>query len=434
MLLRSYATLSEFINQVFGTEWKLPIYSFGFFVALAFLSAGWILYIELKRKESKGLFQPVKEKFIVGEPAKPMELLINGIIGFLLGFKIGGIITDSTTFSDNPQLYIFSAQGNIVGGLIGAAIMVFLRWREKNKQKLDKPKEKIVDIYPHHRVGDFIVIAAIFGIIGAKMFSNFEEPDGWKDFFRNPLQNFFSGLTIYGGLLLGAAAIIWFAWRKKINVLHLGDAVAPGLILAYAVGRIGCQVAGDGDWGILNSAYISTPETKIELALPGDYEKTVFEHKDYYISEFKNLDNVPKAYFKAPSFLPKKLVAQNYAYNVNNEGAYIDGCETGWCSQLPVAVFPTPLYEIIMSLIIFGILWFLRKRIAIPGMILALYVIFNGVERYFIEKIRVNNLLTFMGIEASQATFISVAFILCGLVMVVVFRRMDKKTITKPRS
>jgi phosphatidylglycerol:prolipoprotein diacylglycerol transferase len=126
--------------------------------------------------------------------------------------------------------------------------------------------------------------------------------------------------------------------------------------------------------------------------------------------------------------LPRSLFAQNYAYNVNNEGAYIQGCQGDWCGQLPVAVYPTPIYEIIMSLMIFGILWFLRKKLKIPGMLLALYVIFAGLERYFIEKIRVNNVLEFMGIHATQATFISIIFISFGLGMMFVLWRMSKRT------
>lgn len=427
ILLRSFATLSEYFNHVFGTHSNIPVYSFGFFVAMAFLIGGWILNIELKRKERKGLFHPTKEKIIVGKPATPTELFLNGLVGFILGWKIIGIVTESKIFSENPQAYILSSQGSIVGGLLIAAVLIYLKWREKNKEKLDHPKEKTIDIWPHHRVGDFIVLAAVFGLLGAKIFSNFEEENGWRDFFNDPVGNFFSGLTIYGGLILAAAVIIYFAWRKKINVLHLGDAFAPALILAYGIGRIGCQVAGDGDWGILNSAYISKPDTKIELATEGDFQKTLFENQNYYIREFGSLDNVPHANFKAPGFLPQRLVAQNYAYNVNNEGATIPGCETGWCGQLPVPVFPTPVYETIMSLIIFGFLWMLRKRITIPGMILAIYIFVNGIERFFIEKIRVNNVLTFMGIKATQATFISMGFIIAGLIMMYAFWKLNKK-------
>ena len=56
---------------------------------------------------------------------------------------------------------------------------------------------------------------------------------------------------------------------------HLADAVAPSLMIAYAIGRIGCQVAGDGDWGIYNSAYKVDGTNEVVLAVPNDFRDTV---------------------------------------------------------------------------------------------------------------------------------------------------------------
>lgn len=426
VLLRSYATLAEFFNSIFHTHWQFPVFSFGFFVGMAFLAAGYILYAELKRKEKAGLMKPTEEKYIEGAPASTGELLINALVGFVVFWKVVGMALNWSEVNDNPQHFIFSKEGNVIAGIIGAAIFGYLKYRDKNKTKLDHPVEKKQLVYPHQRIGDFVMLAAIFGILGAKIFSNFEEPHGWSDFLQDPFGNFFNGLTIYGGLLLGALAIILFARSKKINVLHLGDAVAPALILAYSVGRMGCQTAGDGDWGVLNSAYVSMPDGSVKEAAPGEVEKAIALNAKYYEFEFDSLPNVPQIHFKAPSFIPRALVAQNYAHNVNDEGGYIQGCNSNWCGQLPVPVFPTPLYEIVMSLIIFGILWYLRKKFTVPGMLLATYVVFAGVERFFIEKIRVNNVLEFMGIHATQATFISIIFISFGLGMLFVLWRRSK--------
>ena len=55
-------------------------------------------------------------------------------------------------------------------------------------------------------------------------------------------------------VLICAALAIWvYAKKHKIGFWHLNDAAAPALMLSYAVGRIGCQVSGDGDWGIANT-------------------------------------------------------------------------------------------------------------------------------------------------------------------------------------
>jgi prolipoprotein diacylglyceryltransferase len=100
---------------------------------------------------------------------------------------------------------------------------------------------------------------------------------------------------------------------------------------------------------------------------------------------------------------------------VNDDGLPLPDCAGPFCSVLPVPVYPTPVYEIIMSFLIFGILWFLRKKWMVPGTLFALYIFFNGFERFWIEKIRVNNILHFAGIRATQAEFISVGFMIFGL-------------------
>ncbi|GAB1429553.1 prolipoprotein diacylglyceryl transferase [Ignavibacteria bacterium] len=87
------------------------------------------------------------------------------------------------------------------------------------------------------------------GILGAKLFHLAEN---YRDMMADPAGQIFSGagLTFYGGLLVAIAAIVYYARRKNIQFLVLADAAAPALILAYGIGRIGCQLAGDGDYGI----------------------------------------------------------------------------------------------------------------------------------------------------------------------------------------
>ncbi|MFN3938993.1 MAG: prolipoprotein diacylglyceryl transferase family protein, partial [Chitinophagales bacterium] len=146
----------------------------------------------------------------------------------------------------------------------------------------------------------------------------------------------------------------------------------------------------------------------------------------YYTYEFGGIDKVPSAYLKAPSFLPRWTVAQNFSHNVNEDGIPIQNCTGNWCYMLPAAVFPTALYETVMSIFIFLLLLFLRSRWKIPGLVFAFYILMTGVERFFIEKIRVNNVLEFMGIHATQAEFISVGFILFGLAFMFYLLRNHK--------
>lgn len=106
-----------------------------------------------------------------------------------------------------------------------------------------------------------------------------------------------SGFTIYGGLIFGVIAGTIFAGRRGIAIPALSDAVAPALMLGYAIGRIGCQISGDGDWGI-----------------PADLSLK-------------------------PAWLPLRLWAQTYDHNI--AGVLI----------APPGVYPTPIYETVMALI-----------------------------------------------------------------------------------
>ena len=69
-----------------------------------------------------------------------------------------------------------------------------------------------------------------------------------------------------------------------------------------------------------------------------------------------------------------------------------------------------------MALTIFAILWMIRKRLVNPGMMLSVYLIFNGLERFAIEQIRVNPPYNFLGIEATQAELIAITLTLGGVV------------------
>ena len=86
-----------------------------------------------------------------------------------------------------------------------------------------------------------------------------------------------------------------------------------------------------------------------------------------------------------------------------------------YCHQLEPGVYPTPIYETVLSLIGFGTLYAIRHRIKIAGMLFFIYMIYNGIERFFIEQIRVNDRYDFMGLDWSQAQYISVGFVLVGL-------------------
>ena len=438
-----YPNLYYVFKDWFGVEWQgLSILNtFGLMVAMGFVTAAIVLSKELQRKEKQGLLSPREEMIIVGKPASMMELLINGIVGFIFGYKIFGLFFNKPT-DVNPQDYIFSAEGHLLGGLLISAILVWLKWHEKNKQKLKEPERRNVRIWPHDRVGDIIILGLIFGIIGAKLFDNLEN---WNDFIQDPIGRLFSasGLTFYGGLILAAIAICWYAAKKGIKLLHLVDAAGLALLLAYAVGRIGCQVSGDGDWGIFNSAYVVNAEGKVVEAGPNDYQLQLNKNAAYYLKgevfnkdsvlvqvtdrTYESLDKVPHKSFKAPSFLPVWMAAYTYPNNVNKDGVLMADCDEEHCRALPQPVFPTPFYETIACTLLFLILWATRKRIKVPGVMFGIYLIVNGIERFTVELFRVNNTYPILGFHPTQAEIISAALVLAGIILIIYVKRKTTK-------
>jgi phosphatidylglycerol:prolipoprotein diacylglycerol transferase len=247
-------------------------------------------------------------------------------------------------------------------GTIGPA-----RVREKNAQGVVVDKA----IPPQDVVSDFAMVVLFAGIVGARVFHILEHSD---QFVRDPGSLIFtrSGLSIFGGLIFGTLAGIYCVRRWKLPVRPLLDATAPAMMIGYAVGRIGCQVAGDGDWGIASN-----------MALK-------------------------------PSWLPSWFWAQTYENNIVGEVIALPG------------VYPTPMYETAMALVCFLVLWGLRRHSFKMGWLFSVYLILAGVERLLIEQIRVNPVLDVMGVMATQAQMIAVTLIVLGVVGAVALMRRSR--------
>jgi phosphatidylglycerol:prolipoprotein diacylglycerol transferase len=95
----------------------------------------------------------------------------------------------------------------------------------------------------------FIAIPCLAGIVGAKLYHVLETP---SEFFAHPASELFSqfGFAWFGGLLAGFGAFVWMAHREEIPLLTMMDAGSPAAALGYGIGRIGCFLSGDGDYGI----------------------------------------------------------------------------------------------------------------------------------------------------------------------------------------
>ncbi len=80
-------------------------------------------------------------------------------------------------------------------------------------------------------------------------------------------------------------------------------------------------------------------------------------------------------------------------------------------------MYPTPIYETLMSLLAFAILWTVRKQRHSPGWLFGVYLLLAGIERFLIELIRVNSTYSLFGLDVTQAQLISSGCVIAGLIL-----------------
>jgi phosphatidylglycerol:prolipoprotein diacylglycerol transferase len=179
--------------------------------------------------------------------------------------------------------------------------------------------------------------AAVGGLAGARLL---QVVDDWGDFVRDPIRFMVSGagFVFYGGLIGGFLAVTAIIRRYGLPWLATVDCIAPGLALAHAIGRIGCLLAGDGDWGH-------------ETTLPW--------------------------------------------------GMAFPNAIAGWDYPPGVRVHPAPLYETLAYTAVFGILWAMRKRPRPDGTLFWWYLVLAPGARFFIEFVRINPRIIF-GLSEAQ--------------------------------
>lgn len=252
------------------------------------------------------------------------------------------------------------------GVLVAAAIMLAAHVGQREAAR--KEALGILPAGTAGRVQSLALVSAFAGLLGARVFY---VADHWSAFVADPLAMILSrgGFSIFGGLFLGVLAGIVYLKRHAVPIRPMLDVAAPPLMLGYAVGRIGCQLAGDGDWGVAANM----------AAKPG--------------------------------FVPAWLWAQTY-----------DGNITGIAIPGP-GVYPTPLYESAAALALFFVLWAMRRGRYRPGFLFSSYLVLAGFERLLVEKIRINVEHTLLGIEMTQAEAISLLVIVAGLVGLLVTLR-----------
>ena len=198
---------------------------------------------------------------------------------------------------------------------IGFMTAAYLTGREMTRQGLDG-----------ELASSMVFWAAFGGLVGARLVALVHD---WSGLVNDPIHAIFSGAGFvwYGGLIGGFLAVSWTMHQHKLPWLKTVDCIAPGLVLAHGIGRIGCQLAGDGDWGS-------------ETTLPWGMT------------------------------YPNAIV--------------------GWHYPPGVRVHPTPLYECIAYVAIFAFLWSIRKRPHADGTLFWWYLVLAGTARLLVEFLRLN--------------------------------------------
>ncbi len=171
-----------------------------------------------------------------------------------------------------------------------------------------------------------VAVALVAGLIGAKIWHVLDTPsefqmEGWSVLWDR------AGFAWYGGLTFGIAALIVQGWRAKLGWLRTLDLASPAAAVGYAVGRIGCLLSGDGDYGIAT-----------------------------------------KLHWPWGMAFPHGIVP----------------------TPPGVRVLPTPLYEFGVGLLIGWWLWRRAGKPHAVGMIVGQYLILSGLARFLVEFVRRN--------------------------------------------
>jgi phosphatidylglycerol:prolipoprotein diacylglycerol transferase len=200
----------------------------------------------------------------------------------------------------------------------------------------------------------FFLYAVIAAVVGARLYyAVFADPSMFLKAPLTVLAIWQGGLAIHGALLAGFVVCLLYVTKNKIPLGKFVDALTPSLILGQAIGRIGCFLNGDAH------GY--------------------------------------------PTSMPWGLVYSSES----PAGQMFPG----------QPLHPTQLYEMILNLIIFGILWKIRTKLKIDGLLFLAYMILYSAARILVEYFRADR-LTYLG-NISAAQSIGIIGMLLGAILMI---------------
>ena len=252
------------------------------------------------------------------------------------------------------QIGPFTVYGYGLMLALGFIIVSYLLVSEFKRRKLDPTIANNVTL-----------IALIAGVSGSKILYLIEN---LPLFVHDPIGMTFNpgGLTYYGGFILATFSIYLYGKKKRIKFYTIADAISPGLMLGYGIARIGCHLAGDGDYGFPTTLPWGTNYSN------GTYPPSI---------AFQDFPEITSQF-------PGGIVPNN------------------------IPCHPTPVYEFIICALMCWFLWSIRKKTTPTGKLFMIYLMLAGIERFIIEFLRPNPRIIF---DLSEAQLISLVIITLGL-------------------
>jgi phosphatidylglycerol:prolipoprotein diacylglycerol transferase len=216
-----------------------------------------------------------------------------------------------------------------------------------------------------------VIAAAVAGLIGSRVYAIL---DDLPTYLADPKSMIFSGsgFVFYGGMIGGLLGAYLVSRWYRIGLGVTMDMCGPALAIGQAIGRIGCQLSGDGDWGLPSTLPWAMSYPK---AIVGWNSDTVLKLDEHY-----------------------RLVS-----------GYFPG----------VRVHPAPIYETILYVAVFTILWSMRKTSHPAGRIMYWYLLLGGAARFIVEFWRINPRVFYM---LSEAQLIAIGMMVIGGVALLLTR------------
>jgi phosphatidylglycerol:prolipoprotein diacylglycerol transferase len=219
-----------------------------------------------------------------------------------------------------------------------------------------------------------VITGAVAGLVGSRIYAIL---DDLPTYLADPQLMIFSGsgFVFYGGMIGGILGVYFLSRWYRIGFAMTMDMCATAMALGQAIGRIGCLLSGDGDWGLPSTLPWAMAYPR---AIVGWNPDTVLKLDEHY-----------------------RLVS-----------GFFPG----------VRVHPAPIYETILYLGVFAVLWSMRKTYHPAGRLMYWYLVLAGASRFLVEFVRINPRV-FHGL--SEAQLIAIAMVTGGVVALILTREKD---------